>query len=144
MTPGYALLAYTGGQLTGGVGWERRYLSRLSGTLIDGAVLVTPTVLEADAGIPVVAIDPHAGPSGLPTVDSDNFSGAVQAVEHLLGLGHRRIGFIGGRSDLESSRLREAGYCKALADAGIAVDPASHAGGRLPQGLDPRAGRASC
>ncbi|MEZ0447267.1 LacI family DNA-binding transcriptional regulator [Cellulomonas sp. ICMP 17802] len=120
---GYALLAYTGGQLTGGVGWERRYLSRLSGTLIDGAVLVTPTVLEADAGIPVVAIDPHAGPSGLPTVDSDNFTGAVQAVEHLLGLGHRRIGFIGGRSDLESSRLREAGYRKALADAGIEVDP---------------------
>ncbi|WP_421732864.1 LacI family DNA-binding transcriptional regulator [Cellulomonas sp.] len=120
---GYALLAYTGGQLTGGVGWERRYLSRLSGTLIDGAVLVTPTVLEADAGVPVVAIDPHAGPSGLPTVDSDNFNGAVQAVEHLLGLGHRRIGFIGGRSDLESSRLREAGYCKALADAGIPVEP---------------------
>ena len=119
---GYALLAYTGGQLTGGVGWERRYLSRLSGTLIDGAVLVTPTVLEADAGVPVVAIDPHAGPSGLPTVDSDNFTGAVQAVEHLVGLGHRRIGFIGGRRDLESSRLREAGYCKALADAGIAVD----------------------
>jgi LacI family transcriptional regulator len=120
---GYALLAYTGGQLTGGVGWERRYLSRLSGTLIDGAVLVTPTVLEAGAGVPVVAIDPHAGPSGLPTVDSDNFTGAVQAVEHLLGLGHRRIGFIGGRSDLESSRLREAGYRKALADAGIDVDP---------------------
>lgn len=119
----YELLAYTGGRHSGGVGWERRYLSRLSGTLIDGAVLVTPTVVEADADIPVVAIDPHAGPTGLPTVDSDNFSGALLATEHLLSLGHRRIGFLGGRPDLESSRLREDGYRKAHADAGVAVDP---------------------
>ena len=30
-------------------GWERRYLSRLSGTLADGTILVTPTVVEVDA-----------------------------------------------------------------------------------------------
>jgi LacI family transcriptional regulator len=120
----YALLAYTGG---GGPaaqpGWEQRYLSRLSGTLIDGAVLVTPTVVEVDAGVPVVAVDPHAGPGGLPTVDSDNQHGAVLAVRHLLALGHRRIGFLGGRPDLESSRLREAGYRQALAEAGVDIDP---------------------
>ena len=121
----YDLLAYTGGG-TGGVaraGWEQRYLSRLSGTLIDGAVLVTPTVVAVAAGVPVVAVDPHAGPGGLPTVDSDNQHGAVLAVRHLLALGHRRIGFLGGRADLESSRLREAGYRQALAEAGIPVDP---------------------
>jgi LacI family transcriptional regulator len=120
----YALLAYTGG---GGPaaqpGWEQRYLSRLSGTLIDGAVLVTPTVVEVDAGVPVVAVDPHAGPGGLPTVDSDNQHGAALAVRHLLALGHRRIGFLGGRPDLESSRLREAGYRQALAEAGVDIDP---------------------
>jgi LacI family transcriptional regulator len=119
----HALLAYTGGG-SGRAGWEHRYLARLSGTLIDGAVLVTPTVLHAGASVPVVAVDPHAGPGGLPTVDSDNLHGAVLAVRHLLGLGHRRIGFLGGRSDLESSRLREAGYRAALAEAGLAVDPA--------------------
>lgn len=119
----YALLAYTGGGKER-AGWERRYLSRLSGTLVDGAVLVTPTVLEAtDAGVPVVAVDPHAGPGDMPTVDSDNLAGAVQATRHLLGLGHRRVGFLGGRPDLESSRLREEGYRQALAEAGIAVDP---------------------
>jgi LacI family transcriptional regulator len=120
----YELLAYTGGQHSGGVGWERRYLSRLSGTLIDGAVLVTPTVVDADAEIPVVAIDPHAGPADLPTVDSDNLAGARLATEHLLALGHRRIAFLSGRSDLESSRLREEGYRQALAAAGVPVDPA--------------------
>lgn len=120
---GYELLAYSGGGAPGAdVGWERRYLSRLSGTLIDGAIIVTPTVVEANPGIPVVAVDPHTGPTGLPTVDSDSFGGAVLATEHLLGLGHRRIAFLGGRPDLESSRLREAGYRSAMSAAGVAVD----------------------
>lgn len=121
---GYELLAYSGGGRPGSdVGWERRYLSRLSGTLIDGALLVTPTVVDVVAAVPVVAIDPHAGPSGLATVDSDNLAGAVLATEHLLSLGHRRIGFLGGRVDLESSRRREDGFRKAMAEAGAPVDP---------------------
>jgi LacI family transcriptional regulator len=119
---GYELLAYTGGLQGRGAGWERRYLSRLSGTLIDGAVLVTPTVVEAGGDVPVVAIDPHTGPTGLPTVDSDNLRGAVLGTEHLLELGHRRIAFVGGRADLESSRLREQGFREAMAAAGVRVD----------------------
>src|SRR5262249_47118078 len=118
----YELLAYTAGARGTMVGWERRSLARLSGTLIDGAILVTPTVVETKQGFHVVAIDPHTGPSGMPTVDSDNFAGAVLATNHLLSLGHRRIGFLGGRPDLESSRLREAGYRKALAEAGVSLD----------------------
>lgn len=135
---GYELLAYSGGGRAGSnVGWERRYLSRLSGTLIDGAILVTPTVMDAHPGIPVVAVDPHTGPSGLPTIDSDNIHGAVLATEHLISLGHRRIGFLGGRPDLESARLREEGYRKALADAGIPVDPSlMRVGGYRPETAD--------
>ncbi|WP_407344148.1 LacI family DNA-binding transcriptional regulator [Pengzhenrongella phosphoraccumulans] len=121
---GYELLAYSGGGRAGSnVGWERRYLSRLGGTLIDGAILVTPTVVDGDYAIPVVAVDPHTGPSDLPTVDSDNRAGAVLATEYLLGLGHRRIGFLGGRPDLKSARLREEGYRSSLERAGIAFDP---------------------
>ena len=44
---GYELLAYSGGHHGRSVGWERRSLSRLGGTLIDGAILVTPTVVVA-------------------------------------------------------------------------------------------------
>jgi LacI family transcriptional regulator len=122
---GYELLAYSGGGRAGpDSGWERRYLSRLSGTLIDGAILVTPTIVDTGGSVPVVAIDPHAGPAHMPTVDADNLHGAVLATEHLLALGHRRIGFLGGREDLESSRLREEGYRTALRAAGIEVDPA--------------------
>jgi LacI family transcriptional regulator len=119
----YELLAYTGSRQSSGPGWERRSLSRLSGTLIDGAIMVTPTVVDADAGVPLVSIDPHAGPAGLPTVDADSLGGAVLATRHLIELGHRRIAFLAGRADLESSSLREAGFRQAHAEAGLEVDP---------------------
>ena len=81
---GFELVVYSAGGRTGDPkGWEKRYLSRLSGTLVDGAVLVTPAVsLEAVPGTPVVAVDPHTGPSHLPTIDSDNLRGAQLATEH--------------------------------------------------------------
>jgi LacI family transcriptional regulator len=120
---GFELVVYSaGGRVGEQVGWERRYLSRLSGTLIDGAVLVTPTVVDLQYGAPVVAVDPHTGPNGQPTVDSDNLRGARLATEHLLGLGHRRIAMLTGRPDLQSAQLREQGYREALADAGVPVD----------------------
>ena len=43
---------------------------------------------------------------------------------HLLGLGHRRIGFIAGHPSYATSGQRMRGYAKALGDAGIALDPA--------------------
>lgn len=118
----YDLLAYTPSDRDDRLGWEQRSLSRLSGTLIDGAILVTPTVVEVRADIPVVAIDPHTGPVGLPSVESNSRQGAWSAVRHLIDLGHRSIGFLSGRADLRSSMLREAGYRQALAEAGIAFD----------------------
>ncbi|WP_410565569.1 LacI family DNA-binding transcriptional regulator [Amycolatopsis sp. cmx-4-61] len=121
---GFELVVYSAGGRTGDpVGWEKRYLSRLSGTLVDGAVLVTPTVsLDVVPGTPVVAVDPHTGPSHLPTIDSDNLRGAQLATEHLLELGHRRIGFLAGRPDLQSAELRKTGYLRALTAAGITPD----------------------
>ena len=119
---GFEMVVYSAGGLADDhVGWERRYLSRLSGTLIDGAVLVTPTVVDVNYGAPIVAIDPHTGQSELPTIDSDNLRGGQLATEHLLSLGHRRIAMLSGRPDLESSRLREQGYRQAMAAAGVPV-----------------------
>jgi LacI family transcriptional regulator len=103
-------------------GWERRYLSRLAGTIIDGAILVTPTIESVEHGPPVVAVDPLTRQSEMPTVFSDNLRGAVLAVEHLLALGHRRIGHVAGRAGLQSAALRMQGYRDALERAGIPVD----------------------
>lgn len=112
----YELLAYSG---LSEQGWERRSLSRLSGTLIDAAIMVTPTVVGVTAEVPIVAVDPHTGRADLPTVESDSFTGAFEAVSSLISLGHRRIGFLAGRPDLRSSAMREAGYRRALSHAGI-------------------------
>ena len=120
---GYELIVFSRGAMASDqVGWERRYLSRISGTLTDGAILVTPSSIDQTFGGPVVAVDHNVGSSTLPTVDSDNLNGAVAATDHLIGLGHRRIAFLAGRPDLESARLRERGYRQALAAAGIPVD----------------------
>jgi LacI family transcriptional regulator len=119
----YELVVYSGGHGGEIVGWERRYISRLGGTLTDGTILVTPTVTEVPTNQPVVAVDPHSGASSFPTFASQNFEGALSATRHLIGLGHRRIGFLGGRRDLESARLREEGYRAGLEEAGIVFDP---------------------
>ncbi|MCS3493328.1 LacI family transcriptional regulator [Arthrobacter sp. JUb119] len=119
----YDLMAYAGNlSPEGHAGWERRSLSRLGGTLIDGAIIVTPTVEVPHSSVPVVAIDPHAGPEMPIAIDVDNRSGAYTATRHLLDLGHRRIGHIRGRGDLASAHLREQGYRQALEEAGVEFD----------------------
>ncbi|MGV9769774.1 LacI family DNA-binding transcriptional regulator [Microbacterium sp. NPDC003461] len=126
----YDILAYAGSVSAGEhTGWERRSLSRLGGTLIDGAIIVTPTVALPETDMPVVAIDPHTGPMGPATVDTDNLGGARAATEHLVSLGHRRIAHLRGRADLESAQLRERGYREALEGAGLPFDPALVADG---------------
>lgn len=121
----YDVLAYAGTVSAGDhLGWERRSLSRLGGTLIDGAILVTPTTMPAQASVPIVAVDPHTGPDGPATVAVLNVDGARAATEHLIALGHRRIAHLRGRTDLESAHQRESGYRQALEASGIRIDPA--------------------
>lgn len=101
--------------------WEQRQVSRLSGTLADGCVVVTPFG-EVVSSTPVVAVDPCVG-SRMHSVEAENDVGANAAVEHLLALGHRRIGFIGGRRSLDAACSREHSYRLALERAGVTVDP---------------------
>ncbi len=59
------------------------------------------------------------------TIGSDNFGSGAQIGEHLLGLGRRKIAFIGQADESYPEFAdRYAGLCKALKDAGIAPDPA--------------------
>jgi LacI family transcriptional regulator len=86
---------------------------------------VVPRLERAD--IPIVFIDAHENTSGLPRVIGDDESGGQLATEHLLGLGHQRIGFIGDEFanpfGFTSSRDRFAGYSRALTDAGLVPAP---------------------
>jgi LacI family transcriptional regulator len=119
---GYDLVVFSDcGQRKDQAGWEQRSLARVS-ALSDGAILVTPTSVDVTVSVPVVAVDHNVRSHTMATVDSDNLSGAIAATEYLIGLGHRRIGFLAGRPDLESARLREQGYARALETAGMAFD----------------------
>ncbi|HEY5776067.1 MAG TPA: LacI family DNA-binding transcriptional regulator [Xanthomonadales bacterium] len=58
------------------------------------------------------------------TIGCDNVDGAFQATSHLLRLGRRKIAFFGGTSDnCPELKQRYDGYCKALTEAGINIDP---------------------
>ncbi|HVU32490.1 MAG TPA: LacI family DNA-binding transcriptional regulator [Opitutaceae bacterium] len=77
-------------------------------------------------GLNVVTFDREAGGSDTIEFDSvrvDNAAGARVAVEHLLDLGHRRIGFVSGPISSLSRSDRYEGYRSALAARGIPLDP---------------------
>lgn len=74
-------------------------------------------------GFPVVMIDDQDLPGELPWIGADNRTGAYEAVNHLLRLGHRRIAHIQGPMKHLCSRERYEGYRLALEEAGLKVDP---------------------
>jgi DNA-binding LacI/PurR family transcriptional regulator len=59
----------------------------------------------------------------LDTILFEDFAGSYAAVQYLLQLGHKRIGFIGGDISYNSNNNRWLGYRKAMEDAGVALDP---------------------
>ncbi|MEJ2526080.1 MAG: LacI family DNA-binding transcriptional regulator [Desulfuromonadales bacterium] len=121
---GYDLILYTSGSHR----WpttaerERHYVSLLNGSIVDGTIIVTPAATSFSTSAPVVAIDPNTISPDCSSVISTNHAGALAAVEHLISQGHRRIGFISGRPDLQSSQRRLDGYQDALRAAGLPVE----------------------
>lgn len=73
--------------------------------------------------IPTVLIDQDVEGARLDFVQSDNVLATVMLTEYLIRLGHRRIGYVGGRLELSAGRLRLEGYRKAMATAGLELDP---------------------
>ena len=76
-----------------------------------------------EAGFPVVVVDPlRVAGTHCISIGATNFAGAVTATEHLLSLGHRRIGHAAGPSSVECSEARRSGYASALRRAGIPLE----------------------
>ncbi len=74
------------------------------------------------AGLPVVRIAPHYETSSTFDICIDNRQAAYDMTTYLIGLGHKRIAFINGPADHGDAKVRFAGFCKAMEDAGLAVD----------------------
>ncbi|WP_405658125.1 LacI family DNA-binding transcriptional regulator [Streptomyces sp. NBC_01166] len=112
-----------------GAAWQ--WMTNLRARASDGVILVTsalePGLHEElrSLGVPLVVVDPAGSPATeAPTVGATNWAGGMAATEHLLHLGHCRIGFIEGPPRLLCSRARLDGYRAALDVAGVAVDDA--------------------
>lgn len=76
-------------------------------------------------GFPVVLIDDQNPPlEGIPWVGADNRKGAYEATRLLIQLGHRRIASIQGPMKYKVSHDRYQGYCDALRESGIELNPA--------------------
>jgi LacI family transcriptional regulator len=107
----------------------RQWLQNMRARATDGVILVTSD-LESPVGaelrrldVATVVIDPAGVPAlDVPTIGATNWSGGLSATEHLLSLGHRRIGFIAGPRRLLCSRARLDGYRAGLEAAGIELE----------------------
>jgi LacI family transcriptional regulator len=110
---------------------ETSLLDRLTDGEAEGAVLVLPEESSeefaalAAHGFPFVIVDPRTEVAeGIPVVCAAHSSGATQATRHLLALGHRRIGVIGGPQGWLATDERLRGHHAALAGTGVLPDPA--------------------
>ena len=109
---------------------EHQIVTELLERHVDGLIVV-PTgsdhsYLEPQRrlGVHIVFVDRPATGIAADAVVLDNVGGARRATQHLLGLGHRRIGFVGDSEILATAQERLAGYRIALDEAGVAFDPA--------------------
>ena len=106
---------------------ELDYLSMMEAEETAGIVVIPTSddverIVElAVGGMPIVVIDRHMYSDSIDCVLSDNVAGATSAVEHLIQLGHERIGHIGGPLYLTSGRERYQGYAQAMASSHLPV-----------------------
>ena len=120
----FDLLVYTTGDVrkSGRASHEQKYVSLLNNSITDGTIIVAPVTGEFSTDAPIVSIDPLMSNPNYPSVHATNYQGATDAMNYLLGLGHKRIGFISGRAELESSTRRLKGYRDALENASLPID----------------------
>ena len=120
----YDLLAYTTGdnEKASALLHEQYYVSLLSNSITDGVIIVASVTSDFIANAPLIAVDPHIVNPNYPSVQGTNYHGAIDVMEYLIELGHRRIGFICGRPEVGTAQRRLKGYRDALANHGIEVD----------------------
>jgi LacI family transcriptional regulator len=91
---------------------------RLDGLVVAGVTLGPQSrqALEDSAGLPVVCVQPPA-PTEVPSVDFDHAAGAALAARHLVGLGHRRLLWL-GPDETPANVIREDAFLETARQAG--------------------------
>jgi LacI family transcriptional regulator len=100
------------------------YQQRITGLIVVSPGHITSQLQQVlDDGFPIVAVDRALSSLSTDSIISDNYGGAKQAVQHLLDLGHRRIGFIVSNLEHETIQGRWAGVEHTMQAAQIEIDP---------------------
>lgn len=97
---------------------------------IDGMIVATRSNAEgderlreiADSGVPIVVVGRDFHHEAVDSISADNFKGGFEATQHLIDLGHKRIGFIGAGFEDRSKLKRLQGYLSALTKHKIPID----------------------
>ncbi len=109
---------------------EQAHLHVLHGRRVDGVIVASTHLGDPavrwlrDQGIPHVLVNRFSDDRADPFVGSDDFAGGKLATEHLIALGHRRIGHLAGPATVSTAQHRRRGYLAALGEAGLAADAA--------------------
>jgi len=104
---------------------ERELVGSFRDRRVDGIIVVpagrdhTYLYEEQRAGTAIVFVDRPAGHLDADSVVSNNVGGSVEAVEHLLAHGHRRVAFLGDLLSISTADERLKGYTQALDRAGV-------------------------
>jgi LacI family transcriptional regulator len=108
---------------------ERADFEAMRARHVDGFITATARrdhgLLEdfAKAGLPVVLVNRRLEDGAISSVVGDDRTGVGLAVEHLVGLGHRRIAHLAGPQELSTGQLRKEGFVEAMRAAGLEPDP---------------------
>lgn len=137
LSAGYTSVVYSTGQ---DAERERQVLEMMRVQRVAGLIVI-PTRSDREHGerlvnqiqVPTVLLDMFV--EGLPydVIKSDNVEAARLATDHLLALGHRRVGIVVGIEGLATSDDRYAGYARAHADHHLDLDPGLKAVGNFEQ-----------
>ncbi len=107
---------------------ERAILKDISNHNVSGIILYPINSKNIDIissliikGCPLVLLDRKLDEVDLPVVESDNYTGALEAVHYILEKGHKRIAFVGAK-DSQTVSERYRGYCNALVSGKISID----------------------
>lgn len=112
---------------------EAEYVRMLLARGVEGMVFVSPEASDSgarhdhyqdlrDEGVHMVFVNGCLPSAAVPDVCVDEHAAGYLATRHLLDLGHRRIGFVGGPVRSMPSRLKRTGWELALVEAGLSAD----------------------
>jgi DNA-binding LacI/PurR family transcriptional regulator len=121
---------------------EKSVVQSFAERRVDGIVVTSSRVgalhtpMLSEMMVPIVLINNQHPGKFVHSVMIENLDASREATEHLIGLGHRRIGYVGDRYGHHSDAERFAGYREALQKAGLPFVPelVAHGDGKAEGG----------